>query len=309
VSHLRIYGAPGESACQARLPPLLPLLICRKPNCVNYSILDRAFAGNLRFGESCNPKPFVMHLVYYAHSYRKPDDELNEMFEELMVSEGMTPSIDPPSDRLNSAKPERHLRSTDGLLCVLPYREGGPSSYILYEIELAMRGRRPVLVFVEDVLPSNVIPSVVMGRRFSRRSFLRQVRDQRHALRIFKSYMGEEPPPSYQPSPAQRSCLIVGGSCVTDAVRQRISDQIVSLRYSPIFAASGEHCLEVAAPQDEAVARASFAVAFTEGLSPQEYYCLGAVRAATTPTITLTSDRSYPYDPAIPIEYQPRVVG
>ena len=86
-----------------------------------------------------------MHLVYYAHSYRKPDDELNEMFEELMVSEGMTPSIDPPSDRLNSAKPERHLRSTDGLLCVLPYREGGPSSYILYEIELAMRGRRPVL--------------------------------------------------------------------------------------------------------------------------------------------------------------------
>ena len=120
--------------------------------------------------------------------------------------------------------------------------------------------------------------------------------------------MGEEPPPSYQPSPAQRSCLIVGGSCVTDAVRQRISDQIVSLRYSPVFAASGEHCLEVAAPQDEAVARASFAVAFTEGLSPQEYYCLGAVRAATTPTITLTSDRSYPYDPAIPIEYQPRVV-
>ena len=75
-------------------------------------------------GESCNPKPFVMHLVYYAHSYRKPDDELNEMFEELMVSEGMTPSIDPPSDRLNSAKPERHLRSTDGLLCVLPYRKG-----------------------------------------------------------------------------------------------------------------------------------------------------------------------------------------
>lgn len=116
-----------------------------------------------------------------------------------MVSEGMTPSIDPPSDRLNSAKPERHLRSTDGMVCVLPYREGGPSPYILYEIGLAMRGRRPVLVFVEDVLPSNVISSVVMGRRFSRRSFLRQIRDQRFALRIFKSYMGEEPPPSYQP--------------------------------------------------------------------------------------------------------------
>ena len=249
-----------------------------------------------------------MHLVYYAHSYRKPDDELNEMFEELMVSEGMTPSIDPPSDRLNSAKPERHLRSTDGMVCVLPYREGGPSNYILYEIALAMRGRRPVLVFVEDVLPSNVIPSVLMGRRFSRRSFLRQIRDQRHALRIFKAYVGEEPPPSYQPSPAQRSCLIIGASCVTDAIRQRIYDQIVSLRYSPVFAACGEHCLAVAAPQDEGVARASFAVAFTENLSPQEYYCLGAVRAAITPTIMLTSETSYPYDPGIPVEYQPRIV-
>jgi len=229
------------------------------------------------------------------------------MFEELMVSEGMTPSIDPPSDQLNSAKPERHLRSTDGMVCVLPYREGGPSNYILYEVTLAMRGRRPVLVFVEDDLPSNVIPSLVFGRRFSRRSLLRQIRDQRHALRIFKAYMGEDPPPSYQPSPAQRSCLIIGASCMSSKIQEQLHDQIVSLRYSPVFAAVGDRCLSVAPPQDEGVARA-FAVAFTENLSPQEYYCLGAVRAASTPTITLTGDLGYPYDPNIPTEYQPRQV-
>lgn len=249
-----------------------------------------------------------MHFVYFSHSYRPADDELNKMFEQLMVSEGMTASIDPPSDQLNSAKPERHLRSTDGLVCVLPYRDGGPSDYILYEIALAIRTRRPLLVFVEDVLPSNIIPSTVLGRRFSRRSLLRQVRDQRHALGIFKDYMGANPPPTYQPSAAQRSCLIIGASCISPLIKERIYNQIAALKYSPIFAAVGNDCLTSAPPRAEELAGAYFAVAFTENLSPQEYYCLGVVRASLTPTVTLTSNPNYPYDPIIPREYQPRLV-
>ena len=249
-----------------------------------------------------------MHFVYFSHSYRPADDELNKTFEQLMITEGMTASIDPPSDKLNSAKPERHLRSTDGMVCVLPYREGGPSNYILYEITLAMRARRPLVVFVEDSLPSNVIPGTILGRRFSRRSLLRQVRDQRHALGIFKDYMGESPPPNYQPSPAQRSCLIIGASCVSPSVRQRIEEQIAGLKYSPVFAAAGNDCMAAAPPEDEGIIRASFAVAFTENLSPREYYCLGAVRAALTPTITLTGNPGYLYDPKVPEEYQPRRV-
>jgi hypothetical protein len=57
-----------------------------------------------------------MHLIYYSHSYRQPDAEINEFIQELMLSEGMTPSLDPFSNRLNAAKPERHLRSTDGMI-------------------------------------------------------------------------------------------------------------------------------------------------------------------------------------------------
>ena len=157
-------------------------------------------------------------------------------------------------------------------------------------------------------LPSNIIPSSVLGRRFSRRSLLRQIRDQRHALGIFKDYMGKNPPPSYQPSAAQRSCVIIGQSCISPAVQQRVHDRIEGLKYSPVFAAVGNECLAAAPPQDESIMRASFAVAFTENLSPQKYYCFGAVRAALTPTITLTGNLNYPYDPVIPKEYQPRIV-
>jgi hypothetical protein len=59
-----------------------------------------------------------MRLIYYAHSYRPIDAQVVEFFAGLMRSEGFTPSLDPPSDQLNSAKPERHLRSTDGLIVV-----------------------------------------------------------------------------------------------------------------------------------------------------------------------------------------------
>src|SRR5262249_29034059 len=153
-----------------------------------------------------------------------------------------------------------------------------------------------------------IIPSTVLSRRFSRRSLLRQIRDQRHALQLFKTYVGETPPPSYQPNATQRSCLIIGASTVSPEIKNRINDQIVGLKYFPVFAATGNDCLASALPQDEEIRRASFAVAFTENLTPQEYYCLGAARAALTPTITLTGNVDYPYDPAIPKEYQPRYV-
>jgi hypothetical protein len=100
-----------------------------------------------------------MNLVYYAHSYRKPDAPVIEFFSELMRSEQLIASLDPPSDRLNSAKPERHLKATDGMVAVLTAREGGVSPYILYEISLCLRANKPLLIFVEDTLPSGLISS------------------------------------------------------------------------------------------------------------------------------------------------------
>ncbi len=44
-----------------------------------------------------------MQLIYSSHSYRKPDASVVKFFGVLMRSEGLVPSLDPPSNRLNSA--------------------------------------------------------------------------------------------------------------------------------------------------------------------------------------------------------------
>ena len=170
-----------------------------------------------------------MQLVYYSHSYREPDAPVVGFFASLMAHEGLTPSLDPPSDRLNSAKPERHLASTDGLIAVLTAREDGVSQYMLYEISLALRTRKPLLVFVEDVLPNDILPARILQRRFSRKGLHRQIRDHRHALHILKAYLGETPPPRYQPSLKKRNCLVVGAGQFPIRVRHAVDELLDTL--------------------------------------------------------------------------------
>lgn len=254
---------------------------------------------------------YPMNLIYYAHSYRPPDKDVNEFFQELMLSEGMTPSLDPPAEpgHLNAAKPERHLRSTDGVVVVLPHRDPEPSSHILYEIALGVRAHKPVLVFVEDVLPADLVPTVFLRRRFSRRHFLREIRNHRHALTTLKSYIGSDSPPTYDPNPGQRSCLLVGMSRLTEAQRNRICDELARLRYYPVVAPAGEQWLSYDSSYETLVAQSGLCVAFVEHLLPQELYVLGAARAALTPTILLTENSGHRFNPRVPLDYQARQVS
>lgn len=249
-----------------------------------------------------------MHLIYYSHSYRPADNDINEFFQELMLSEGMTPSLDPPSDHLNAAKPERHLGSTDGLVAVLPYRDSGPSAYILYEIALCVRAHKPVLVFVEDVLPSGLLPPTVLQRRFSRGHYLREVRNHRHALQMLKTYIGSEPPPTYQPGTGQRSCLVIGAAVFPAAAVKGIRDCLGGKRYQPVILPGSDDFLSYDHPYEEIVAQSMLCVSFVEQLSALECYLLGAVRASLTPTILLTQDPAYAFSTRVPVEYQPRRV-
>ncbi len=247
-----------------------------------------------------------MHLVYFSHSYRDPDAHLNEVFEELMISEGMVPSLDPPSDRLNSAKPERHLRSTDGMVAVLPFRDGGPSKYILYEIELCRRARKPVLVFVEDTLPSRILPPSVLGRRFCRRSLVRELRDHRHALRTLKAFIGEEPPPTYQPNSEQRYCVLAGANKFDEATQSRLQGRIAQAGYLSVLTEGGADCLIA---QRNELMQAALTVAWVDALSAREAYALGNMQGGLVPAITFTANPNYGYDNRFPREYQPRLVS
>jgi hypothetical protein len=249
-----------------------------------------------------------MNLVYYAHSYRKPDAPVVEFFSELMRSEQLIASLDPPSDRLNSAKPERHLKATDGMVAVLTAREGGVSPYILYEISLCLRAHKPLLVFVEDTLPSGLISSRALQRRFSRRALLRHVRDHRHAVQMLRSYIGEEPPPSYQPSTNMRQCLLGGLHDFSPEVTESLQSLLAEHGYAThVLHGEITDCLYDPTLQDT-LNGADLAIAFLESNKDRAEFFLGTLRSSFVPTILLSSQTNFRFHPNIPREYQSRIV-
>jgi len=59
---------------------------------------------------------------------------------------------------------------------------------------------------------------------------------------------------------------------------------------------------------DQFLSRSTVCVSFVENLSTFEFYLLGALRGALVPTVLLTQNPEYPFNPQIPTEYQARVV-
>ena len=247
-------------------------------------------------------------ICYYAHSYRKPDVAVVEFFGDLLRSEGIVPSLDPPSDRLNSAKPERHLGFTDGMVAVLTVREGGVSQYILYEISLCLRGRKPLLVFVEDTLPSGIIPPRVLQRRFSRRGLLREIRDHRYALTALKTYIGSDPPPIYEPNIDQRQCVVCGGEILKKAVRDLIEEKLAGRGYSPRFLTPdiAQCCYDD--ELREGLRGPNLALSFITSQSLGAAFVTGKLHASLVPSILLSSDPGFHFSPKVPQEYQVRIV-
>ncbi len=113
-----------------------------------------------------------MHIVYWAHSYRDEDAAINRHFGVLIEeAERMIVNFDPPSKSVNESKLDPNLRSCDGMVAVLTWRANGPSQYILHEAGLCLRARKPLLVFVDDRLPSDLLPARILQRRFSSRTY------------------------------------------------------------------------------------------------------------------------------------------
>lgn len=248
-----------------------------------------------------------MNIVYFSHSYRKEDTESVRYFGRLLRSEGFLPSLDPPSKSVNTSKLERHLRSSDGLVAVLTWRKEGVSKYILFEIGLCLRAKKPLLVFVEDNLPDDIIPTSILQRRFSRRSYLRQIREHRHALQILKNYVGDQPPPRYQPATSKRTCLLVGTADLPKEASNLIPTWIEARGYKAVD-------LRHLSPfqfQDlaiyETLLSVDLALCNVDSTTLPSQYMLGAIQASFIPSITFTTNASYNYHPTIPTEFQPRL--
>ena len=251
-----------------------------------------------------------MQIVYWAHSYRDEDAAVNRHIGILIEeAERMIVNFDPPSKSVNDSKLAQNLRSCDGLVAVLSWRTTGPSPYILYEISLALRARKPLIAFVDDRLPGNVLPPWVLQQRYSHRLFFRQVRDHSYSLRLLKNYMGEQPPPRYQPLPGQRTCGLVGLSSIDkasrDIIRRVVSER--GFRLVELERVDTENPLSF--DQFDLLATLDVAIRCADSRTRASLYWTAALNTAAVPSITFTLNPEYEYDERFPREFQARLAN
>lgn len=248
-------------------------------------------------------------LVYLAHSYRPRDAVVNDYFARLIESEGLVPSLDPPSADVNSAKLERHLGQSDAMIAILTERETGVSPHILYEIALGVRSQKPLLVFVEDTLPPSILPARVLQRRFSYRSFPRNTREYRQSLTILRDYIGD-PPPHYQSLLTPRTCLLLGGSTLPESASRQIKEYVEKKRqYETVMSSRLIADLDKHPIAYDALREIDLVIAFCGlALDRRDSYLLGIAQGISKPTIILTTELGFPASGKVPLEYQPRLL-
>ena len=249
-----------------------------------------------------------MQPVYFAHGYREREAPFAAYFGALCRRAGLLPSLDPPSEDVNAAKLERHLGYTKGLVAVVSTRDAGPSPHILFEISMCLRAGNPLLVFLEDSLPGQVVPKHILHRRFSARSYVRETREHAHALEILCTYIGQEHTPRYQPSGEQRSCLFIGLTALPNEVATAFRALVEGRGYSIVEAPTGPIQLPLTGHRHAMVRTASLAVCVLDDSTPASMYYLGMARSGLVPTITLSSAADSPLADEIPTVYQRRLI-
>ena len=248
-----------------------------------------------------------MHIAYWAHSYREEDAPINKYFGLLIEEgEGIIVNFDPPSKSVNGAKLEGNLRSCDGMVAVLSWRATGPSPFILFEIGMCLRARKPLLVYIDDRLPDGLVPRRVLQRRYSSRTYFRQVRNHTHALREFKEYLGESPPPPYQPSSGQRTCGLAGFGGVAADRRDAVEAFVGERGYRPIDLDAMPFDSPVAFDPCDHLACLDVSLGCADSASNISQFWRGAIHASVVPEIALTFNPDLAYSDAFPREFQPR---
>jgi hypothetical protein len=248
-----------------------------------------------------------MHIIYWAHSYRKEDAPLNNHFGILIEqSERMIVNFDPPSPSVNESKLAQNLRSCDGMVAVLSWRDRGTSPYLIYEVGLSLRARKPLAVFIDDRLPTNILPSRILQRRFSHRTYFRQFREHTDALRLLRSSMGDPPPSRYQPNASQRTCGLVGLRPLDRNSKNFIHNFVALRGFQPIDLEKLDATNDLAFEKYEHLATLDVALEFVDSRTVRSAYWAGALSAAAVPRIAITINPNYPFSDLVPRDFQPR---
>jgi hypothetical protein len=103
-------------------------------------------------------------MAYFSHSYRFEDNRLNLYFWEMLSHHGLYFVVDPPStDRrpMDVTYLEWLMSQSAAFIAVIPRRENAPvrscSPYQIFEYRLAVRARKPRLVFLQDDLDAQLL--------------------------------------------------------------------------------------------------------------------------------------------------------
>ena len=174
------------------------------------------------------------------------------------------------------------------------------SPYILFEIALALRSRKLLLVFVDNRLPSGILPPRVLQLRYSHVRYYDQIPEQTQVLRLLESYMGDLPVPRYQPSTSQQSCGVVGLSALSTSRGEELSQLINSRGYRPVLLDEIGFKNPLEFDQFEQLATLGLVLLCTDVPTERSNYWAGAVCAASLPKIEFTLSPNYPIDPSFP---------
>ncbi len=173
---------------------------------------------------------------------------------------------------------------------------------------MCLRAGNPLLVFLEDSLPGEIVPKHILHRRFSARSYVRETREHAHALEILCTYIGQEHTPRYQPSSEQRSCFFIGLPAVSAEMAAAFRALAEGRGYSVVEAPSGPVQLPLPGHQHAIVRTASLTVSILDDSTAASMYYLGMARSGLVPTITLSTDPNSPLAAEIPEVYQRRII-
>ncbi len=95
--------------------------------------------------------------VYFSHSYRREDREVNDHFWRAFHDAGFSLTVDPASPSLYTTRLELMMARSVGFAAVVPFREAEEryqcSPYILYEYGLAAQAHQPLLVLRDRRVP------------------------------------------------------------------------------------------------------------------------------------------------------------
>jgi len=248
--------------------------------------------------------------IYFSHGYRERETVFNKYFGILIEQNGFIPSLDPPSEDVNSAKLEKHLKHTVGLIAIVASRNGSISPYIKYEIDLAIRIGKPVLVFIEDNLADNMLSNFILKRRFSSKSFFRDYYEHQNALEIFKSFIGNSQLPKYQSLNFQKSAILLGFDKENIELESQIKKYLNDTGYFVWGNIENEENKEliIEGKRHFYLSNTYLSICLIDKLSNKGSYYLGAIRSIQIPTILVTQNNKDEYKGWVPTEFRQRYI-